>query len=440
MNIKTDNLGLIAFQVAIFISLIGLNPSAGAGGDGSVLRQAGWMLLATASVVGIFSQSTGWQTFLEDIRRRMSTILLISAFGLLALLSASWSEAPIVTFKRATLLGLVVLISLGASVHPAQSRIGLPLLLIKPLSLILALSILFSIVAPSIAFSSIGWQGASGHKNEMGQLSALIVMVGLFGNERLHAGRRIVVVLAGLVALVMSSSGTAMVCLASGLLAVSLVRLAATLNKHPSWLVPAFMAALSLLIALFAAFVLDVLPSYPEMKSALLAVLGKSETLTGRTALWDLVLEQSRYRSDWIGGGYGAFWDTSYARIGYIVRRLGFMPIQAHNGYLDIFNDLGYVGLALATAVLATHLGKIVAMAFRHPSEAEVGFHIALAVYVVLANCSESSLFRTTQFLNLLFLFSLFSVGMARAPVNPLGTIPFSVQSTKRASSRASIS
>lgn len=435
MHIKTENLGLIAFQVAIFISLIGLNPSAGAGGDGSVLRQAGWMLLATACVIGVFWQSSGWQTFLEDIRRRMSTILLISAFVLLALLSASWSEAPIVTFKRATLHGLVALISLVASVHAAQSRIGLPLLLLKPLSLILAFSVLFSIVAPSIAFSSIGWQGASGHKNEMGQLSALIVMVGLFGEERLHAGWRIFAVLAGLVALVMSSSGTAMVCLASGLLAVSLVRLAATLNKHPSWLVPVFMAALALIVALFAAFVFDVLPSYPEMRSALLAVLGKSETLTGRTALWDLVLEQSRYRSDWIGGGYGAFWDISYTRIGYIVGRLGFMPIQAHNGYLDIFNDLGHIGLALSMAVLATYLGKIAAMALRNPSRPEVGFHIALCVYVVLANFSESSLFRTTQFLNLLFLFSLFSVGMARAAVNPLATMPFSVRSATRASS-----
>ncbi|MBK7051098.1 MAG: hypothetical protein IPH54_10075 [Rhodoferax sp.] len=58
------------------------------------------------------------------------------------------------------------------------------------------------------------------------------------------------------------------------------------------------------------------------------------------------------FRSEIYGGGYGGFWDISGERILYITRQLGFAPIQAHNGYLDIFNDLGYIGLALACFIL----------------------------------------------------------------------------------------
>lgn len=432
MPLKTRNLPIIAFQAAIFISLIGLNPSADVGGGGSIFRQAGWVLLAAACIVGVRGHPGGWQAFREGVVRRMSTTVPIAAVVLFALISASWSEAPMVTVKRATLLGMVVLISLVASVHAARYRISVPLLLLFPLSLILLLSALLSIVAPNIAFTSIGWQGAAGHKNEMGQLAAIFVMIGLFGADRLRAGLRIGVILTGLMGLAMSSSGTAVVCLASGVLAVSLIRFAAALKENPSWFVPVFMAVFALLVVTFAAFVFDVLPSYSEVLSALFAVLGKSETLTGRTALWDLVLEQSRYRSDWIGGGYGAFWDISYARIAYIMGRLGFLPIQAHNGYLEIFNDLGYVGLTLIFAILAVYLRQIFVVALRHPSRPEAGFHIALCVYVMLGNLSESSLFRTTEFLNLLFLISLFSVGIARRDATPSGATPLSAHTAAR--------
>lgn len=424
MHVKIENFGLTAFQIAIFTSLIGLNPSAGAGGEGSALRQIGWVLLGTICAVGVIWKKNSLRIFMDNVRRRLSRVALIGSFVLLALISALWSDAPIVTIKRAILLAIVAFIGLVASVHATQKRSSLPLLLLKPLTTILVLSALFSLIAPSIAFSSIGWQGITSQKNLMGQVAAILVLVGLLSLEHLKPSKRFFLVLASFVALVMSSSGTAMVCLASSLLAVALIRLVATLRTHRSWWVPALVAALVVLVALFSAFIFDALPAYPEVRSALLAALGKSETLTGRTALWDLVLEQSRYRSDWIGGGYGAFWDISYTRIAYIVGRLGFAPIQAHNGYLDLFNDLGLIGLILVMAVLATYLARIAAMAVRHSSTPEAGFHIALCVYVVLANFSESSLLRTTQFLNLLFIFAFYSVGVVCAPANRKPTLP----------------
>lgn len=412
MKFKSEALPLYAFQIAIFLSLVGVNPTAGGGGEGSVLRQLGWITLVALCAIGVVATRGGWSEFIEGIKARAWAVAFICAFVLLAVASMGWSEAPFVTLKRATLLGVVVFIAIAANIRCESSGASLPKLLLAPLVVLLALSIVFSLVSPSVAFSNLGWQGLTGQKNTMGQLAAVLVIAVLLNP---HSGNRkalskAVFVLAGAVALVLSRSGTALLCLAAALACIGSLRLQKVLRDRPTWMVPAYFAVLFMLAVLFVMHLFGLMPSIAEVQTALLGAMGKSETFTGRAALWDLVAEQARYRSDWFGGGYGAFWDISYQRIAYIVNRLGFQPIQAHNGYLEVFNDLGYIGLALALVIVGYYLLRVLVALISAQDSHGVEFHLALCVYVLLANLSESSLFRTTQFLNLLFLFSLFVV------------------------------
>lgn len=401
---------LWAFQLAIFFSLFGINPTGGIGGEGSVLRQFGWILLAGMSLFGLLQHDEYRQGVAHFLRQRMAAVALLTLFGLYAMASSLWSEVPFITFKRALLLLVVLLVCVVAVACARVRQLDLASLLITPLLTLLVLSVLFSLAFPRIAFSDIGWQGITGQKNEMGQLAAMLILALMLSRRALvwPVSIRWGLVLMALAALGLSRSGTAMVGLAGAGAAIGFVLLARQVRRQPTWVVPIFLALAGLAGLLFSAFLFDVLPTPAEIKSYFFALLGKSETLTGRTALWDLVLSQSRFRSEWIGGGYGGFWDVSIERVLYIISRLGFRPIQAHNGYLEVFNDLGYLGLVMAVGILAFYALHVIRHLFAIPGL--VAFHVALCVYVIEVNFSESALFRTTQFLNLLFVASFLLV------------------------------
>ena len=77
--------------------------------------------------------------------------------------------------------------------------------------------------------------------------------------------------------------------------------------------------------------------------ASLLHSLGKDDTLTGRTDLWDLVFPHL-WQRPWLGYGYGVFWDPfRYA----LWQSSGWPAPHPHNGYIQLVLDLGVVGLLL---------------------------------------------------------------------------------------------
>jgi O-antigen ligase len=88
------------------------------------------------------------------------------------------------------------------------------------------------------------------------------------------------------------------------------------------------------------------------------ALIGRNATLTGRTHIWSALIEQ--VDSDWLGYGYQAFW---YSPLGekFVLLWLakeGFA--SAHNGYLELWLDLGYVGVAFFLLLVFTSLRRLI--------------------------------------------------------------------------------
>ncbi|NET58565.1 MAG: O-antigen ligase family protein [Symploca sp. SIO2E6] len=76
-----------------------------------------------------------------------------------------------------------------------------------------------------------------------------------------------------------------------------------------------------------------------------LGSLGRDATLTGRTEVWDAVIEKILERP-WLGHGYKAFWQPGGGQdYVWYVFRITFT--QSHNGYLDLTVELGIIGLLL---------------------------------------------------------------------------------------------
>jgi O-antigen ligase len=119
--------------------------------------------------------------------------------------------------------------------------------------------------------------------------------------------------------------------------------------------------------------------------AGLAASLGKDATLTGRTDLWRLVLSMTV--DPMIGAGYESFWlGDRLERLWSIV---WWRPNQAHNGYLEVFLNLGWLGIFLLGLVLLTGFGKMLALISRDQDEGmlRVGIFVAILVY----NLTESA-------------------------------------------------
>ena len=92
-------------------------------------------------------------------------------------------------------------------------------------------------------------------------------------------------------------------------------------------------------------------------RTQLLALLGRSPDLTNRLDIWDTVIGLANQRpiAGWGWIGYWAPWVEPYD--GLVVIK-GVHYYQAHNAWLDIFLQLGVIGLVVFGALVVSTLGR----------------------------------------------------------------------------------
>ena len=83
--------------------------------------------------------------------------------------------------------------------------------------------------------------------------------------------------------------------------------------------------------------------------------LGKDPTLTGRKEIWALVL--GLHTNPLIGTGFETFWLGS--RLEFMLHALLNDPInEAHNGWIEVYLNLGWVGICFIALLLVTAIQK----------------------------------------------------------------------------------
>lgn len=93
--------------------------------------------------------------------------------------------------------------------------------------------------------------------------------------------------------------------------------------------------------------------SVVAFRSALLDLLGKSEDLTGRLDIWDAVIGLASQRPVF-GWGWVSFWAPWVEPFDDLVTRNGVIQLHAHNAWLDVWLQLGVVGLLVFGALVVT--------------------------------------------------------------------------------------
>ena len=167
-------------------------------------------------------------------------------------------------------------------------------------------------------------------------------------------------------------SATSLTCLSLGGFLIVLTSLR-NVAKRPGLV--HVLAIVTLCGALFAIFVAP----------SLLTMVGRKSTLTGRTELWQFVLPLAG--NPVFGTGFESFWLGQ--RLDYMWRVYWWHPNEAHDGYLEIFLNLGWVGIALFASFVIRGYGKVVAGLRR--MEGMNSLRLAYIVAALIYNVTESA-------------------------------------------------
>jgi exopolysaccharide production protein ExoQ len=201
-------------------------------------------------------------------------------------------------------------------------------------------------------------QGIVGNSNLLGMIALLGLII--FGVQLASTGARRLSAYAWLIvaaiAFALTSSATAFAALlVTG--AVLIIALVARRLSARGRIVLAFGVVVA---AIYAAAAMR------DWSDRILNSLGRSSDLTGRLDIWSSVIDLAVTRPVW-GWGWTSYWAPWVEPFRDLALRNGVRYLQAHNAYLDVWFQLGIVGLVVFLCLVLTTAARAWWMAIDRP-------------------------------------------------------------------------
>jgi O-antigen ligase len=133
-----------------------------------------------------------------------------------------------------------------------------------------------------------------------------------------------------------------------------------------------------------------------------LNVLGRDTTLTGRTQIWSTAIQYIGDRP-LLGYGYQVFWEPDGPVRRYLAKDLGWEPVTAHNGYLEIGLDFGLVGLLLFSIFLCEAVRRSITY-LRTSSESVRAWPFVVIIGLAAMNFADANVVLYNEFLWVIFM------------------------------------
>ena len=298
---------------------------------------------------------------------RMNGPILL--FFTYCLLSVFWSDYPGVAFKRwIKALGDVVMVTI---ILTDRAQFGAVKRFLACLGFLLVpSSVLLIKYYPNLGrtFSPLdGTDRITGVATDKNMLGAICLLVGLaavcrvlqlFRDRQPAVDRRRVLIVSGVILamvawlLAKANSMTSVACfgLAGGLMVASSFRLL----TRKRFLVHVLLAS-AVAAAAFALFL--------DAGGGLVTQLGRDPSLTGRTEIWSEVIEIAD--NSLFGAGFESFWLGP--RLDLLWSKHWWHPNEAHNGYIEIFLNLGWLGVCLLAVLIITGYRNVIRALRRDP-------------------------------------------------------------------------
>jgi O-antigen ligase len=377
--------------------------------QGDPFAQRIWSVIYLLAVLLIFLR-------LPRVVRALPALGSLWVLLALALASVTWSFGPSVTLRRS--VALVGTMAIGIYLGTRYTREELFRILFWMLATVTVVSLLAGMFGTGVVGGpGAAWQGVFGSKNELGHVMALSAATAATyfmepRGRRYWAGGTFVLAVA---LLVLSGSKGALVVLFAGLLIYPLSRL---FRVRPGLAGTAALAA-------FAACGV-VATTLAGNSDTVLNLLGRDATLTGRTPLWALIWERIKLRP-WLGYGYGGFWLQWNPPSGDIWRVSmmtgGWLPPNGHNGFIDLWADLGIAGLGAFLVSFAANVARTLRLVRESASAVDL-FPLLFLYLVVLSNLTESVLVTHNSLIWLLYVALSIHLGLeagaSRLPPAPV--------------------
>jgi O-antigen ligase len=140
------------------------------------------------------------------------------------------------------------------------------------------------------------------------------------------------------------------------------------------------------------------------------SAVGRTTDLSGRDIIWPVVVRAAEQRP-WLGTGLGGVWLRPEAEpTASIVRSLPFSirdaAVYAHNGFLDVWLQMGLIGLAIFVAVVLSAARRAVSI-LRMTAGVLAALPIVAVVVAVFGNLTESRFYNDNAWLMLAMVASL---------------------------------
>jgi O-antigen ligase len=389
---------------------LGMSPPQGANIqlDGSPVDAAFFQLLLFVALGVLIDRGRRTLTFLN-------ANFPILAYFLFCLLSVIWSDFPAVAFKRwIKAIGDVVMVLIiltdaqpAAALRRVFSRVGF---------ILIPVSLLYIKYYPGVGRTYDQWTGGQMNvglttdKNMLGVITFVLLM----GTEwqvltllrshskTPHQTRHIVaqgaLVALGISLLITSNSVTSLLCfvMGSGLMLATNLRF---VRRHP--------AAIHVLLLLLAATVGSAMLFG---KNDVVQALGRKPTLSGRTEIWETVIPM--VPNALVGAGFESFWLSP--RVAGLKGQLMFFQLnEAHDGYIEVYLELGWIGVCLMGIILIDGYRRSV-KAFRY--DPALGSLILAYVLTTMVYSVTEAGFRMLDPIWIFFLLAVIQASSVAAP------------------------
>jgi O-antigen ligase len=368
--------------------------------EGSPLDRTVFLVLLVAGLVVLFRRRIFWSRVFRDN-------IWLTLFLIYCGISITWSDFPDIGFKR-WIKGIgdpIMILILLTDREPIKA---IQFVLKTCIYILIPLSILFIKYYPHIGRGFSEWTGApwnTGVTTNKNLLGFVLLVSGLFLIWRLSArwragdkvGNRLDEVGIPLLLLCMvgwlflqANSMTSLLGFILGscvLLSLGLRNIQAHIGSY-------------LIVGALAFLLMQV--SF-DIYGTVLQGAGRDLTLTGRTDLWEVLLRMDP--KPIFGHGFESFWLGN--RLKHLHELYYFRPNQAHNGYIEVYLNLGWLGLCFLGGLLLSGYLKIkeqLASALKmNETDSFARFGMAFLTTYIVYNYTEAA-FKSLHFLFIIFL------------------------------------
>ena len=379
--------------------------------DGSPFDAFVFAVLLAAGLVVMVSRGAQIKTLLQ-------ANFPIVVFFLYCGVSVLWSDYPFVGFKRwVKVVGdLVMVMIVLTELDPCAA---IKRLLKRTGFLLLPISILLIKYYPELGRGYSPWEGTlfnigvGTNKNLLGMISLILGLGALwrflqiYRSEKGFSKRKQQLIAQG----VLVGMAMWLLWVSNSMTSLSCFALVGTLIVVTSFSQLArrrgVIHVLALLILGTACSVL-----FLDTGAGIVQSMGRDPTLTGRTAIWHLVLSLAGnplfgtgFESFWLGIRLEKVWDIYFFHLN-----------EAHNGYLEVFLNLGWLGIMMLGGIIVAGYKDIVSSFRQDPDGAQL--RLAFLVTAMVYSLTEAG-FRMMSPVWIFFLWAVVVIPKARVSKAP---------------------